>query len=101
VTIEIRGTGALSRQAVHGPDRSARETLGLCQTVACALVRDMINKMKTSNDPNYCVRVTADDGERGEQWLRDVPDTEEDHPTDLTTFAEDFDRVDARQTSAT
>jgi integrase len=31
----------------------------------------MINQLKTSGDPNYCVRVAADDGERGDQWLAD------------------------------
>jgi len=25
-------------------------------------VRDLINQVKTSSDPNYCVRVTANDG---------------------------------------
>ncbi len=40
------------------------------------LVRDLINQLKTSKDPNYCQRVTADDGERGEQWLRDFQDNE-------------------------
>jgi type I restriction enzyme R subunit len=34
------------------------------------LVRDIVNQMNTSSDLNYCMRVTADDGERGEQWLR-------------------------------
>jgi len=28
-------------------------------------VRDVINQMKASADPNYCQRVTADDGELG------------------------------------
>ena len=34
-------------------------------------VRDLINQMKTSKDPNYCQRVTADDGALGDQHLRD------------------------------
>ena len=34
-------------------------------------VRDLINQLKTSTDPNYCQRVTAHDGELGEQYLRD------------------------------
>lgn len=39
------------------------KTLVFCATQGhAALVRDLINQMKTSSDPNYCVRVTADDG---------------------------------------
>ena len=49
------------------------KTLVFCANQAHALaVRDLINQMKSaSTDPNYCVRVTANDGERGEQYLRD------------------------------
>ena len=37
------------------------KTLVFCATQAhAALVRDLINQMKTSKDPNYCVRVTAE-----------------------------------------
>src|SRR3984893_5854972 len=47
------------------------KTLVFCATQGHALlVRDLINQMRTSSDPHYCERVTADDGERGEQWLR-------------------------------
>jgi hypothetical protein len=39
------------------------KTLVFCANQAHALaVRDLINQMKTSTDPNYCHRVTADDG---------------------------------------
>ena len=61
-----------------------------------ALVRDLINQMKTSSDPNYCVRVTADDGERGEQWLRTFQDNEKTIPTILTTSQKLSTGVDAR-----
>ena len=41
------------------------KTLVFCATQAHALmVRDLINQMKKSTDPNYCVRVTADEGDR-------------------------------------
>ena len=47
------------------------KTLVFCATQGhAAFVRDLINQMKKSSDPNYCVRVTADDGALGEQWLR-------------------------------
>jgi len=54
-----------------------QKTLVFCATQAHALaVRDLVNQMKTSTDPNYCQRVTADDGELGEQHLRDFQDNE-------------------------
>lgn len=61
-----------------------------------ALVRDLVNQMKKSSDPNYCVRVTADDGERGEQWLRVFQDNEKTIPTVLTTSQKLSTGVDAR-----
>ena len=60
------------------------------------LVRDLINQMKTSSDPNYCVRVTADDGELGDQWLRTFQDNEKTIPTILTTSQKLSTGVDAR-----
>ena len=59
-------------------------------------MRDLINQMKTSSDPNYCVRVTADDGERGDQWLRTFQDNEKTIPTILTTSQKLSTGVDAR-----
>src|SRR6266567_7104644 len=48
------------------------KTLVFCATQAHALaVRDLVNQMKASTDPNYCQRVTADEGELGEQYLRE------------------------------
>ena len=52
--------------------------------------------MKTSNDPNYCQRVTADDGALGEQHLRDFQDNEKSIPTILTTSQKLSTGVDAR-----
>jgi type I restriction enzyme R subunit len=73
------------------------KTLVFCATQGhAALVRDLINQMKTSSDPNYCVRVTADDGERGEQWLRTFQDNEKTIPTILTTSQKLSTGVDAR-----
>ncbi|MGH6936673.1 MAG: EcoAI/FtnUII family type I restriction enzme subunit R, partial [Methylocella sp.] len=44
-----------------------QKTLVFCARQDHALaVRDLINQMKTSKDPNYCVRVTANDGALGE-----------------------------------
>jgi type I restriction enzyme R subunit len=73
------------------------KTLVFCATQDHALaVRDLINQMKTSKDPNYCARVTADDGERGEQFLRDFQDNEKSIPTILTTSQKLSTGVDAR-----
>lgn len=60
------------------------------------LVRDLVNQMKTSTDPNYCVRVTANDGARGEQYLREFQDNEKTIPTILTTSQKLSTGVDAR-----
>jgi len=61
-----------------------------------AAVRDMINQFKDSRDPNYCVRVTANDGELGEQYLREFKDNEKTIPTILTTSQKLSTGVDAR-----
>ncbi len=73
------------------------KTLVFCANQAHALlVRDLINQMKTSKDPNYCHRVTANDGEIGEQWLREFQDNEKTIPTILTTSQKLSTGVDAR-----
>jgi type I restriction enzyme R subunit len=62
------------------------KTLVFCATQDHALaIRDLINQVKTSTDPNYCHRVTANDGALGEQYLRDFQDNEKSIPTILTT----------------
>lgn len=74
-----------------------QKTLVFCATQDhAAAVRDLINQMKTSNDPNYCVRVTAHDGVAGEQWLRTFQDNEKTIPTILTTSQKLSTGVDAR-----
>ncbi|MEQ1814517.1 MAG: DEAD/DEAH box helicase family protein [Candidatus Nitrotoga sp.] len=73
------------------------KTLVFCANQAHALlVRDLINQIKTSKDPNYCQRVTADDGALGEQYLRDFQDNEKTIPTILTTSQKLSTGVDAR-----
>ncbi|HRH02709.1 MAG TPA: DEAD/DEAH box helicase family protein [Bacteroidia bacterium] len=61
-----------------------------------ALIRDTVNQYKKSSDPNYCVRVTANDGEIGEQFLREFQDNEKTIPTILTTSQKLSTGVDAR-----
>ena len=73
------------------------KTLVFCASQDHALaVRDYINQIKTSKDPNYCQRVTANDGELGEQHLRAFQDNEKTLPTILTTSQKLSTGVDAR-----
>jgi len=61
-----------------------------------AAVRDLVNQYKKSTDTHYCVRVTANDGEIGEQFLREFQDNEKLLPTILTTSQKLSTGVDAR-----
>jgi len=73
------------------------KTLVFCATQDHALaVRDLINQMKTSKDPNYCQRVAANDGTLGDQHLREFQDNEKTIPTILTTSQKLATGVDAR-----
>ena len=73
------------------------KTLVFCATQEhAALVRDLINQNKVNPDPLYCVRVTANDGAKGEQYLRDFQDNEKTIPTILTTSQKLSTGVDAR-----
>jgi len=75
----------------------SQKTIVFCATQDhAAAVRDLINQMKTSTDPNYCVRVTAHDGAQGDQWLRTFQDNEKTIPTILTTSQKLSTGVDAR-----
>lgn len=75
----------------------SQKAIVFCATQDHALaVRDLINQMKTSTDPNYCVRVTANDGELGEKHLRIFQDNEKTIPTILTTSQKLSTGVDAR-----
>ncbi|WP_319825818.1 EcoAI/FtnUII family type I restriction enzme subunit R [Thalassovita sp.] len=74
-----------------------QKTLVFCATQDhAALVRDLINQVKDSTNPNYCHRVTADDGAIGEQHLRDFQDNDKTIPTVLTTSQKLSTGVDAR-----
>ncbi len=74
-----------------------QKTIVFCATQDHALlVRDLINQSRASSDPNYCQRVTAQDGELGEQHLRDFQDNEKTIPTILTTSQKLSTGVDAR-----
>jgi type I restriction enzyme R subunit len=73
-----------------------QKTLVFCATQEhAARIRDCINQIKTNPDPDYCVRVTADDGEMGEAFLRRFQDNEKTLPTILTTSQKLSTGVDA------
>jgi type I restriction enzyme R subunit len=74
----------------------SEKSLVFCATQLHALaIRDLINQYATSRNPNYCHRVTADDGKIGEQHLRDFQDNEKSIPTILTTSQKLSTGVDA------
>ncbi len=95
--IEIKAREA-KRVQIYLEDANQKEkAIIFCATQAhAALVRDLVNKFKKNSDPNYCVRVTANDGEIGEQFLREFQDNEKTIPTVLTTSQKLSTGVDAR-----
>ena len=96
-TIEIREREKKRVEIFMSQINQNEKTLVFCANQAHALlVRDLINQLKTSKDPNYCQRVTADDGALGEQHLRDFQDNEKSIPTILTTSQKLSTGVDAR-----
>jgi type I restriction enzyme R subunit len=95
--IEIREREAYRVRLFMDQIDQREKTLVFCATQAHALaVRDLVNQMKSSSDPNYCQRVTAADAALGEQYLRDFQDNEKTIPTILTTSQKLSTGVDAR-----
>ena len=96
-TIEIEARERYRVKVVLSEIDPRQKTLVFCNGQPhAALVRDLINQMKTISDPNYCVRVGADDGAMGEHWLRQFQDNEKTIPTVLTTSTKLSTGVDAR-----
>lgn len=95
--IEIEARERYRVKIFMGRIDQRQKTLVFCATQDhAAKVRDYINQAKSSADPNYCVRVTANDGAMGEQWLRTFQDNEKTIPTILTTSQKLSTGVDAR-----
>lgn len=95
--IEIREREAHRVKLFMDEINQNEKTIVFCATQDHAMaVRDLINQMKTSRDPNYCHRVTADEREVGEQHLRAFQDNEKTIPTILTTSQKLSTGVDAR-----
>jgi len=72
------------------------KTLVFCETqLHAAAIRDLINQESKSKNANYCQRVTANDGARGEMALKAFQDNEKTIPTILTTSKKLSTGVDA------
>ncbi|MBB1564849.1 DEAD/DEAH box helicase family protein [Candidatus Gracilibacteria bacterium] len=62
------------------------KTIIFCVDQGHALrMRDAINKYKTVTDPDYCVRVTSDEGEIGRNFLERFQDNDANIPVILTS----------------
>jgi type I restriction enzyme, R subunit len=99
--IEIKEREAKRVQIYMDEANVEDKTIIFCATQDhAAAVRDLVNQYNYSNsatkDLNYCVRVTANDGEIGEQFLREFQDNEKTIPTVLTTSQKLSTGVDAR-----
>ena len=95
--IEIKEREAKRVQIYMDEANQKEKAIIFCATQDHAsAVRDLVNQYKTSANPNYCVRVTAKDGEIGEQFLREFQDNEKTIPTILTTSQKLSTGVDAR-----
>ena len=95
--IEIKDREAYRVKLFMDSIDQREKTIVFCATQAHALlVRDLINQTKTSTAPDYCVRVTANDGKLGEQALMQFQDNEKTLPTILTTSQKLSTGVDAR-----
>jgi len=95
--IEIKAREEYRVKLFLGMIDQSEKTLVFCATQDHALaVRDLINQNKTSSNPSYCVRVTANDGEIGDKHLRAFQDNDKTIPTILTTSQKLSTGVDAR-----
>ena len=95
--IEIKEREAKRVQILLDEVNQNEKAIIFCATQDhAAAVRDLINQYKKSNEPNYCVRVTANDAALGDQYLREFQDNEKTIPTILTTSQKLSTGVDAR-----
>jgi len=94
--IEIQGREKFRVKLFMELINQNQKTLVFCAIQKhAAAVRNLINQYADSTSPNYCHRVTADDGALGEQHLSDFQDNEKSVPTVLTTSQKLSTGVDA------
>jgi len=95
--IEIKAKEAYNANLLLKEINQNEKAIIFCATQDHALaIRDLINQYKESKEPNYCVRVTANDGKLGDQYLDEFRDNEKTIPTILTTSQKLSTGVDAR-----
>ncbi len=95
--IEIKSREANRVKIFMNEINQKEKTIVFCATQNHAsAIRELINQFKKSKDPHYCVRVTANDGLMGEQYLEEFKDNEKTIPTILTTSQKLSTGVDAR-----
>lgn len=95
--IEIKAREAKRVQLFMDDANQNEKAIIFCATQDhAAAVRDLVNQYKKSTHPDYCVRVTANDGSIGEQFLETFQDNEKTIPTILTTSQKLSTGVDAR-----
>lgn len=95
--IEIKEREKYRVNLFMGQIDQTQKALVFCATQDHALaVRDLINQVKTNPNPHYCVRVTANDGDIGDRYLKQFQDNEKTIPTILTTSYKLSTGVDAR-----
>lgn len=95
--IEIKAREANRVELFLSMINQNEKTIVFCATQEhAAAVRDLINQKCKNKNPFYCVRVTANDGAMGDQYLREFRDNEKIIPTILTTSQKLSTGVDAR-----
>ena len=95
--IELRQRDEHRVKELLGQIEPDDKTIVFCATQQHALqVMAMINQWKTVPDSNYCERVTADDGTKGEDTLKKFQNNDLLRPTILTTSQKLSTGVDAR-----
>ena len=95
--IEIKAREAKRVQIYMNEANQKEKAIIFCATQDHAsAIRDLVNQNKKDKNQNYCVRVTANDGEIGEQFLREFQDNEKTIPSILTTSQKLSTGVDAR-----
>jgi len=94
--IEIKAREKVRVQLMLDSINPKEKTLVFCASQAhAALVRNLINQCAVSPPADYCVRVTAEDGNLGDTYLRQFQDNEKTVPTILTTSQKLSTGVDA------
>lgn len=95
--IEIKEREQKRVQVMMDSINQDEKAIVFCATQTHAgVIRDLISQYKKSPNPDYCVRVTANDGSIGDTFLSQFQDNERTIPTILTTSQKLSTGVDAR-----